>query len=749
MRDNVTKRSVAGFDDLIDIEGIFAAFRRRIGTFFAAALLVFSASVLVTFQMTPLYTAVATVAIELREKDVADIREVLSGLPAASTAIDTEVEIIKSRAMAEKVAERLNLFEQRPVEDAATKKPSPIEIVKTQIKDALSFLRPDQVVVEFTPEELEQRRIENVIGAVQSGLRVARVRSTTVIQIAYVSPDPKTSAQIANAFADEYLVSQLNAKFEATSRANDWLNERLTSLREEVQADENAVELYRAQSGLLSAEGSSLTEKQISDLTAQLVIQRADYDEARARLNSVQSQLSNGASADTIGEVLSSGVIQNLRQRQATVTQRKAELSSRYGPRHPEILKVEREQADIQVQIDQEVARIVSSLRSEVEVARQKVSSLETALGQMKVELTQNNRSLVRLRELERSADASRTLYESFLTRFKETGEQESLNEADGQIISRAVVPGGKSSPNTMRNLMFGFILGGIVGAGLVFLFEVLDSGIKTGAEVEEDLGVPFIASVPVLQSGVMGTLNKLTGGALSAQDYLVKKPLSSFAESYRTLRSSIILSDVDKEQKVVAITSALPGEGKTTSSYCLGRLSAMSGSKTIVVDCDLRRRLLSKSLNDSKNTNQGLLQYLSGQAELSDVIVKDDKTDCDILPLAHASYLPSDIFGSAAFKKLISTLRSTYDLVIIDTAPILAVADTRTLVNMSDTVVVVSKWRKTKKHAVASAIEIIEDVGGHLSGVLLNQVDPNARSRYVGGDYSYYYSSYRKYYAD
>lgn len=292
-------------------------------------------------------------------------------------------------------------------------------------------------------------------------------------------------------------------------------------------------------------------------------------------------------------------------------------------------------------------------------------------------------------------------------------------------------------------------MLAGITGVGLIFLLEMLDNGLTTGAQVEAELRVPFIASVPILQPGVLGTLRKLTGGNVSPQDYLVEKPLSSFTESYRTLRSSIVLSNVDREQKVVAITSALPGDGKTTSTYCLGRLSAMSGAKTIIVDCDLRRRLLSKALNEEAKVSKGLLQHLSGEAELSDIILKDEKTDCDILPLAKTNYTPSDVFGSVAFKNLISKLRETYDLVIIDTAPILPVADTRTLAKLSDTVVLVAKWRRTKKDAVASAIDIVEDVGAHLSGVLLTQVNPNARSRYGYGDYGYYYSSYRKYYVD
>lgn len=736
-----------GDDDLIDLKSIIGAFRRRIGVFVAVFLLVFSIVALTTFQMTPTYTSIASVMIDVRKTEVADMEAVLSGLPPDSAAVDTEVELIKSRDLAGKIVDKLKLTKD-PEFNGALREPEGMDAFKKQISKWVSLLKPDQVSEVPSDEEVERFTRERVIGAVQSGLRVSRLGLTYVINISFESESPRKSAQIANAFADSYLFEQLEAKFDATSRANEWLNERLAVLREEVKVAESGVEAYRLQSGLLSAEGSSLTEQQISDLTAQLVIQRAEYEEAEARLNSVQSQMARGSSADTIGEVLSSQVISDLRRQQAEVARRRAELSSRYGALHPDIQKVEREAIDLQAQIDQQVRRIVSSLESEVDVARQRVRSLESSVAKIRTELASNNRSQVRLRELERDAEASRTLYESFLSRFKETGEQQDVASADARVLSRAAIPTGKSSPKTTLNLALGLVLGAIAGAGLVFLLEMLDGGLMTGAQIERDLGVAYIASVPIVQTGVLGTIKKLTGDRVLPQDYLVDKPLSSYTESYRTLRSSIVLSNVDREQKVVSITSALPGEGKTTSAYCLGRLSAMSGAKTIVVDCDLRRRLLSKALGDDK-LEVGLLQYLAGQTNLHDVIVKDSRTSCELLPLAHTKYTPSDVFGSRAFKVLIETLKSEYDLVILDTAPILPVAETRAIANLSDTVVLVAKWRKTNKDAVASAIDILEDVGAHLSGVLLTQVNPKARSRYGYGDYGYYYSSYRKYYVD
>ncbi|NNC38845.1 MAG: AAA family ATPase, partial [Hyphomonadaceae bacterium] len=581
---------------------------------------------------------------------------------------------------------------------------------------------------------------------VLSRLSVYRKGSTYVINIGFTSEDPVKAASLANAFAENYLLEQLDAKFDATSRANSWLNDRLTVLRAEVRSAENAVEVYRGQSGLLSAQGSSLTEQQISDLNAQLIIQTADYNETVARLESVKAKVARGDAADTIGEVLASAVIQTLRAQESTVAGKRAELSSRYGPRHPEVLKVEREAADVQAQIQQEIKRIVSNLESEVGIAQQKVRSIESGLNRLRGELSSNNRSLVRLRELERDAEASRSLYESFLERFKENDDQETITDADARIISKAVIPSTQSSPNTLLNILLGLALGVAAGLGMVVLAEMLDNGLSTGADVEREIGVPFIASVPKLGDGWVNVVRNLMGKTQMPGDFIAENPLSMFAESFRTLRSTILLSDSDKKPKVVTISSALPGEGKTTIVRSLGRLSAMSGSKTVIVDCDLRLRQLSKLSEVAPKA--GLIKYLKGDAALRDLIVKDKKSECDYILNSENEYTNRDLFGTPEFGKLLTALRRKYDLVILDTAPILLVTETREIARQSDAVVIASRWRKTKADAVTTATNILQSVNANIIGLVLTQVNMRTRRKYGIGDYSYYSRQYGKYYA-
>jgi succinoglycan biosynthesis transport protein ExoP len=741
MSDTAQSASVEG-DDLIDLRELVAVFRRRFWSFLAAGFLTFVAVVVFTLQATPLYTSTASVVLNLRESQVVDIESVLSGMPPDSTAVDTEVEILRSRALAEAVVDRLNLTAV-PEFNGELREPTFVQELVGGVRGFVSGLLPSQVDSGTVGDE-EARIRESVVGALMEARSVRRAGLTYVIEISATSQTPRLARDIANAYADEYLVSQLEAKFEATERANEWLDERVQSLREEVRAREQAVADYRNAEGLIDAEGATVAEQQVADLNSQLAVQRAELSEARARLEAVQSQIERGVAADTIAEVLRSEVISDLRRQQAETARRQAELSSRYGPRHPEILTVQRELADIEAQIDAEISRIVTSLENEVNVSAQRVRSLQQSLQEARSELATNNSAIVRLRELEREAEASRALFESFLNRFRQTNEAESLAEADARIIANAAVPENPSSPNVMLNLALGIVLAGVAGVGVVFLLEMFDNGIHTDADIERNFGLPHIASVPRLKPGL---LDRVAGGKIDPGDYVVKKPISSFSESFRTIRSAIRMAGIDNAAKTVAISSALPGEGKTTTTLSLGRVSAMAGTRTVVVDCDLRRRLLTKALHDKSEA--GLIEVLNGEVTLSDVLVKDAETDLALLPVKEMTFTPRDLFGSKAFDDLLERLGENFDLVILDTAPVLAVADTREIAAKADAVIVAARWKKSAVGVVRKAILELRNVKANIIGVVLNSVDLEAQARYGYDTQGYYYQSYRKYYSE
>ncbi|WBQ14325.1 polysaccharide biosynthesis tyrosine autokinase [Hyphomonadaceae bacterium BL14] len=740
----VPSRPDSSDDDLIDLSQLLTVFRRRFWTLIAVGALVFTTVAVVTLQMTPKYTAVSSVLLNVRQARVVDIEAVLSGMAPDSAMVDTEAEVLRSRALVGAVVDRMDLVSV-PEFNADLQEPGLVDAIRSSLAGFVRALVPAGGRALAQDEEEQQVR-ERVISALKEAVSIRRSGLTYVVNISVTSENPSLARDIANTYGDLYLLTQLEAKFEATERANVWLNERVDTLREEVRVREQAVAQYREQAGLIDAQGSTIAEQQVADLNSQLAIQRAERAESLARLNAVRSQLDRGVSADTIGEVLRSSTIQDLRRQLAEVTRRQAELLSRYGPRHPQILTARRELADIEDQIDREIQRIVASLENEVNIANQRVRSLEQSLSETRGELAQNNSAIVRLRELEREAEASRALFESFLNRFRQTSEADGLAEADARIVSAASLPLAPSAPNLMLNLALGLVLAGVAGVGVVFVLEMLDNGLNSEADIERQLGVAHIASVPLIKAGLLKRLGGNSGGADPGQ-YVVDKPLSSFAEAFRTIKSAIRVSAIDDTAQVVAITSAVPGEGKTTLSLCLGRVSAMAGARVIVVDTDLRRRLLTKAL--APDVPAGLLEVLSGSVDLDAAIATDEATPLHFLPLRDATFTPQDVFSSRGFGELLDTLRERYDQIILDTAPVLAVADTRVIASQADAVVVTARWRKSSVNIVRRALQELRASKARVLGVTLNGVDMEAQARYGYDTSGYYYRSYRKYYSN
>jgi len=733
--DDTFGQQESGGSSPLDLNRLVAAFKRRLRLMIGVAAAVFLLVVLATAQMTPKYTATAEVLLDPRKEAVADMQSVVSQLPASSQAVDTEAQVIQSRSVAEKVVAKLKLDQDPEFNPEVGVKPGLLDGLKTFAKS----LAP-KASVDANNSEIAQRKHEKVVDSVIKGLSVKRVGLTYLIDVSFTSKDPAKSAQIANAFADQYLLSQLDAKFDATQQANQWLNGRLADLRVQVEQAETAVGQYKIANNLMSAQGATLVEQEISNLDQQLATTRAEQAEADARLNTAKRQLAQGSTGEDVGEALTSPVVQQLRRQRAEVTQKVADLQGRYGDRHPEMLKAQRQLADIDTQIKQEIGRIISNLSAQAEVARQRTASVQSSVGQSRGNLASNNRDSVRLNELQRNADSVRLLYESLLNRFKETSAQQGLEQSDARVTSRARIPTKQSSPKVLINFAAGVILALGAGIAAAVLAELLSSGLGTAEEVQDRLGLPALGSIPALHT----TIERDQGSKTKAVDYVIEKPLSSFTEAFRNLRASVLFSKVGQAVRVILITSSLPGEGKTTTSICLARTMASMGSRVVLLDCDLRQRSVNRMLGFEAEV--GLLEVLNGTATLAQALVHDQLSGAVVLPLAKGAYTPKDVFGSAAMQNLIKTLRAEFDIVLIDSAPVLPIADTRVLAALADVVVVLARWRKTPLKALESTLRLLSP-SAYVSGVALTQVDMKAQARYGYGDPGYYYRSYQKYY--
>ncbi|MEQ8738683.1 MAG: polysaccharide biosynthesis tyrosine autokinase, partial [Hoeflea sp.] len=418
---------------------------------------------------------------------------------------------------------------------------------------------------------------------------------------------------------------------------------------------------------------------------------------------------------------------------------RQAELSSRYGPRHPEILKVQAEQRDLGREISQEIGRIADGMRNEVDVAATRERSLQESLEGLTKRASGDNQAFVQLRALERDAAATRTLYESFLTRFRQTSEQQDLLTPDARVISEASIPTAPSEPK-MNILLAGALIAALgAGLGCAVLLELLDDTFHTTTQVEETLGVANLGVVPLV--------DRATAGRDQPQEFLQKKPLSSYAEAFRGLRTALALSNVDKPPQVVLFTSSLPGEGKTTAAASFALAASKAGSKVVLVDCDLRRPKAVEALK-LKKPEAGLVEYLAQQTSLDDVLLHHE-SGLDVIPIVAGTANPTELLGSQHMKDLMAHLRRTYDLVVIDSAPVLPVSDTRQLAKLVDTTLFVVQWNKTPKAAAKNAIREFFTFGLPLAGVVLAQVDLSQQKKYGYGDGGYYYSSYSSYHSN
>lgn len=728
-------------DSLMTLHRVIRAVRRRLSLLIAVFLLTFAAVAVYTYQLKPRYTATSSVIVASPKQKVVDISAVLQGLPADTATIDTEAEILKSRSLMAKVVERLDLV-HNPAFNKALVPPTAMQKNVAKIKAFIKSLGPHKPAPPPTQADAaaeEKATMNALIDQVLSAITINRHGPTYIIEISATDTDPKMAANLANTIANVYLTNQLDTKFDATRRAKEWLDTRVSALGQEVSNAEMKLEARRAQLGALAAGGTTLLEQGIRDLNSQLSVAQGEYGAEKAKLDNLKAQLAAGKGIDAIPEALASSAILALRSQQSDIQRKKAELQARYFDTHPDVVAAVAQENDIKRQVDAALQRLVASLEQNVYVAKAKVDTLQGHLNGAKAELANTNRGSVELNDLQREADASSSLYKEFLDRFKQTNELEGITEADAMINSEAPVPSSPSYPKTSLNLALGIALGLALAAFVGLIVELMDNHLSSAEEVEQVAGAPFIGQIPLLPA--TGNFGKTRA---SPAEYLIEKPHSGFAEAFRNLRASIMFADIDKAAKTVAVVSSLPDEGKTSMTYCLGRMAAMSGTKTIVIDGDVRRRQLTEI--SGVPAEVGLLEYLFGETRLADAIAVDEKTGLHILPLTDRKHTPRDVFGSRAFDALLNMLQQTYDLIVIDTGPILLLAETRVVTRKVDQIVVCARWRKTNRGTLRETMKILRDFNANIAGVVLTFVDLRKRSQYSAYQASSY-KAYSKYY--
>lgn len=740
---------VADDGDLIDIKELLRTLWRRRSVILGTLLFLVSLALLVLFQLTPRYTASTLLTLQTRNEAVVDIQAVMSGLSADASVIRTELDIISSRRLVGKLVDRLQLTRD-PEFNGALREQNALKLAL----DPRTYLSPEWLMalglLTQDPETLsaEERATQEqaaTVDAVTSALSVSNPKLSYTIQITFESEDPKKAALLANTLAELYLTDQLEAKFEATQRATDWLSERIGDLKSRVVEADNAVQAFREQHAIIrSGNQGTVSEQQLAELNVQLVAARTDLAEAEARYNQAKSQVGQRHNAAALGEVLDSPLIQRLGEQEAEVRRRQAEIAKRYGPRHPDTISVDSELADLRAKIAEEVSKVMESIETEVRVARARVSTLSANLDKLKAENAEVQKASVQLRELEREAESGRILLETFLSRFKETSNQDELQKADVRIISAAEVPAAPSFPKKKLILAVALVLSLMVGLGLAFLLEALDHGYRALEHLERERGLPGLGMVPRL------TALQLKGA--KPFDYAIRKPTSAYSEALRFVHVSLMFGHPgDLRPRTILVTSSLPGEGKTTLCLSLARLLARAGNqRLLLVEGDLRRANVGKALVDSGRSAPSLTTYLTGQVERwQDCLIQDEVPGLELILSGDKVDTPQVLLQSERMRALLAEAGESYDFVILDAPPLLAVSDAVILSHLADVTVFVVRWESTPREAVGNALDLLRKAGAPIGGVVLTQVDVKKHAHYGYGDYASYYGQYGGYYAN
>lgn len=710
--------------------------------------LILTAAILLgVLQLKPSYTAKMAILVEPRPRSREEIAVVLSGEAVNVAVLESQARVISSRTLAARVIDDLNLMNDPEFNETLRSDHSEASEGGGSLAHWVAAIVPPEWLAplglhnnEVLSPEAEAARIrEQVISAYLRNLSVTRDRVAQVIEIAFSSHNAQRAAAIANRVGELYIVDQYEARYEAIRQSTEWLGTRLSGLAEQVRQAEEAVEVFRRNNSLLLEQaGMEVTSRQIAELNGQLVTAMSNREELNTRVQRIRELAASGRAADSVAEVMSSPVIVGLRQRQSDMVREEAELVARYGPRHPRIVQIQAQRRELLNNIQAEVGRIISNLQNEAAVAAARVDSVQNSIAELTHRAEDINRAGIRLRELEREAEARRELYGSFRERFNITDQQEN-QPPEARIISRAAVPTSPSFPRIDRAAIAGTTFSVMVGVAIAFLLEILQSGFLTAQKVEEELRVTNLAMLPRVSRSVLKRYGP--------EDYVLDKPLSVFSEALGGLRTALFLLNVDNPVKVVLITSAIAGEGKSVLALSLGRLAAQAGQRVIVLDGDLRRPNVHRLIGGNLS-GQSLAKVLSGQTTLDEAIQTDSKSPLHYIASAGGAPNPADLFASRQMRGLLETLRRSYDLIVIDSAPIMAVADSRVLATLADCVVLAVRWSKTPRKAAASALRLLIEGGGNVAGTVLTMVNMRRHSRYGYEESGYYGRGYYKYHS-
>ncbi|SLN59108.1 Tyrosine-protein kinase ptk [Roseovarius albus] len=745
-------------DDTIDIRGLVSKLWAGKWIIAICLLIAYVIGYLSTSQIVPTYRADATVMFDIRQNNIVDLQDILGEERFDKGKLEDQMLILSSTSLIERVVDQLDL-DQDPEFNPALREyePSLLDRVKSfvslppgvaDILRDLGLMDPPEGPVEYTEADRiarEERLRVVIVENVKDGLWLNPVGDSRVLRISFISTDPDTAADVANATANQYIVDQLEAKLEATTAATSWLSVRVDELRTRVEEAENKVEATRSELAAEQGQSLEITEQQLAALNASLVRAQSETTRLEADYNRLKNALDDPDALDTVSEFRASPVIGEIRQQETDLAAQVIALSASVSQDNPSLVLAKRQLEEVRKHIREQVlveaGKIVAAAQNDLIASQEREATLVGQVRQLEQNAFSQAAEEVTLRQYEREAQASRVLYESLLARLQETNAQKDLQAADARILSPAEVPLYARSQQQRRTMMLTMFLGGVAGIGIVFLLNMLNNTFRSPDQLEEISGETVLGTLPSIGTRMkrQAVLENLRG-----------KPNSSLAESVRSLRTSILFSNVDNPPKVVMFTSSVPHEGKTTSAMLVAMTSRQMGKSAIIVDCDLRLPALAHMIKDTED-RPGLLSVIDGTTPIKDAIYEEPTSGLHVL-MTHTkerqgSISAADVLSSRRFEQLITDLSKTYDLVILDTPPALMVTDARIVSKLVDAVVYAVRWDKTPRGAVLSGLKEMRTVDAPIAGLVMTMINEARAAKYSYDGYNYYKGKYRDYY--
>jgi len=698
----------------------------------ASVALVVGVVTISTLRSTPIYEAVGSIAINKTDPVTLNLKDASSSVDYYDpTDLDTEVRILKSDLLALQVIRELNLDKQ-PEFRGKNKSPT------SSLELTTDAMQPDSA------------RTSAVLASFKGSLQVALVPNTRIIEIRYRNADKNLAARIVNTLANTYVEQNFKTRFESTMQASDWLSKQLVDLQIKVETSQEKLVKYQKEHEILGIdEKQNITTAKLDELNRELTSAESARMEKESIYHLVQSgdsdSIAAAANVDGAarGSSANSALLEKLREQQADLKIQVAQLNTQFGPSYPKLAQLNSQLKEVDTEIQTEMRKVAARLRGDYLAAEQRETMLRSALEKQKQEANKLNESAIEYSLLKRDVDANRTLSEGLLERLKEAGVTAGLRSNNFRIVDVARVPTTPAGPNLPRNLAFALALGLSTGIGLAFLLESMDNTVRTPEQAQTISALPSLGMIPLGSRSAreIGGREKLALASSKEAVELVTKsrPRSQMAESYRALRTSLLLTFAGGPPKVILITSALPEEGKTTTSVNSAIVLAQKGTRVLLIDADLRRPSIHKTLG--MGPQLGLSNVLTGTATLQQAIIPSTiLPELFILPAGTPPPNPAELLASTKMKDALEELRKQYDHIVIDSPPTLSVTDAVVISTSADAVVLVIRSGHTTKPALRRARDILLQVNARVCGVLVNAVDLNSP------DYYYHYEYQGKY---